>query len=185
MQVKVNWFQVACALLAILVFCLLPFASFGVPGVRIALYRFSALNMMNHVNQWMSIPLIGAILMLVVAFLGNRTATLVTGLLSFISTAVLGVSLSSILANSGIAQLFNGAASQLTQSVTSISGLVGAISSMTIWLSAGFYLDLLFSALFILVGIIAGSPAPARGGSGRPNMASSVSSQTRRQNMYK
>lgn len=185
MQVKVNWFQVACALLAILAFCFIPFASFGVPGVRIALYRITALSLMNHVNQWMAIPLIGAILMLVVSFLGSRTATLVTGLLSFIATAVLGLSMSSVLANSGVAQLLGGTAEQLTQGAINLSGLVGAISSISIWLSIGFYLYLLFSALFILVGVIAIGPAPARGGSGRPNIASSVSSQTRRQNMYK
>lgn len=185
MQVKVNWFQAACALLAILVFCLLPFASFGVPGVRIALYRFSALSIMNHVNQWMSIPLIGAILMLVVAFLGSQTASLVTGLLSFIATAILGLSLNGILANSGIAQLVNGAASQLTQGAVNISSLVGTLSSISVWLSVGFYLYLLFSALFILFGVISLSPATNRGGSGRPNIASSVSSPSRRQNMYK
>ena len=172
MKMKLNVPQLVCALLTLLAFFLIPFVAFGVPGVRIALYKVTALQLMEHVNQWMALPLVFAVAMLIVALLSQRTATLAVGGLTLLGMIVLGASLSSLLANSGLTQLINTAASSITQTNISVSGLVDVISSAGAWLYLGYYLYLLFTVLFIVGGLLELGSTPTRGGGGgRVNVA--------------
>jgi hypothetical protein len=186
MQIKINPLQLVCALLTLLCYCLIPFVYFGIPGIRIPLFRVTALQFWLWVSDWMILPLLMAVLMLIASLFSRQKLTVVIGSVSLISVIVLGVSLSSVLANSDLARLISNAASKISQNSLNLTSIVDVVSSASMTLYFGFYLYLLFTGLFLFFGLL--SPGdmrgPAAGSGGRSNAYKNASQANRRGKMY-
>lgn len=188
MKVKINVFQLGCAVLMVLVYFAVPMVYIALPALHVPIVQFTAHMFGTLVSDWLLVPLVLAVLMAVASVFDERMVSVVVGGLGFVGMLAIGLSLSAIVAGSDLTQVVAWASKTLLNFQVDVARVVDLIGSATLRLTFGFYVYLVLGLLYVLFGLLQVSDAQPRGsaGGGHPRpVKHDGGGQQRRKNMYK
>ena len=166
MKLKVNPLQLGCALLMVLSHFLLPLAKITLPVVHVALIRLTAPMLGTVAGEWMSLPLVFAVLMALAVLFDSPPVSLAAGALAFAGMLVLGLSLNAILAGSDLSKLMQWAGNDVLKLSVDAGSVTSFLSTAMLRLALGFYAYLLLAVVYVALGFAARGAQRVRGGNG-------------------
>lgn len=168
MKLKVNPFQLGCALLMVLSHFLLPLAKITLPVVHVALIRLTAPMLGVVAGEWMTLPLVFAVLMALAALFDSPPVSLAAGALAFVGMLVLGLSLNAIMAGSDLTKLMQWAGNDVLKLSVDAGSVTNFLSTAMLRLALGFYAYLLLAVVYVVLGFAVQGGQSVRGGGGFP-----------------
>lgn len=166
MKLKVNPFLLGCALLMVLSHFLLPLAKITLPVVHVALIRLTAPMLGTVAGDWMAVPLVLAVLMVLAALFDSPPVSIAAGALAFVGMLALGLSLNAIVASSDLSKLMQWAGNDVLKLSVDAGSVTNFLSAAMLRLALGFYAYLLLAVVYVALCFAEQDRRSVRGGGG-------------------
>ena len=176
MRLKVNPFQLACAVAMVLVHWLLPIAKVVLPVINISIIGLTMPMLGMVVGDWQVVPLVLAALMALAALVDSQPVSLAAGALGFVGMLALGLSLGAMVAGSDLLKLLQWAGTDMLKLPVDLGPMTQWVSTALLRLAIGFYVYLLLAALYVVLAVVqpGGQRAPRGPGGGGQGQRSTV-----------
>jgi hypothetical protein len=166
MKLHPNYFLLACSVLMLLLFSILPVASFV---VVIPLFHINGIIFATIYNAIMFLPIIIALLMIFMSLVNQRNTSLALSIIALVGIVLIGIFMKSIIVNGNLKWL-KGSASLLISAINSTNGSssiadigqsIDWIASNFMILGIGYYAYAILALVYAVIAVVSPSSEDA------------------------